>query len=172
MERLKDRTRQRQRISMPRNSSKPQLRILILAAMLLMFSGCGGGNSSGPAPPKTDVFSLVLDPQPIAGEGPRPFMAKFPAQIGSLIGNIKSLKNDNSFRMGLLKAGHSTGECFSNSSATVVLNPGATTVPQDLMQIFGSPNPVFSTSSPVTIVACVEGGANPGVVRVTVTYTH
>src|SRR5690242_5535648 len=122
MERMQDGTRRLQRISITRNAIQTPSQFLVLVALLLLFSACPGGNKSGPTPPQTDVFSLVLEAQPIAGEGPRPFLGKFPSPIGSLVGNIKSLKNENSFRMGLVKAGHNTSECFSNASATVVLN--------------------------------------------------
>lgn len=144
--------------------------LLIVTTILILFSGCPGrgNNSSGP---RTDTFSLVLVPQPLAGEGPRPFRGKFPAD-GVLVGTLNSLTNTNSFRIGIVKPGHNTGECFTDPAATVVLNPNATTTSQDLKDIFGTPTPTFSSTVPLTITACVEGGANPGEVRVNVTYTH
>ena len=54
MERLKDRTRQRRRISMPRNSIQAPLRFLLLASVVLLFSGCPGDNRS------THLYALAF----------------------------------------------------------------------------------------------------------------
>jgi hypothetical protein len=146
----------------------------IVTTIALALLGCSGGGGNPPPPPKTDIFPLPLDAQPYSGTGPRPFKASFPPAIGTLTGNITALSNPNNLRIGVvtIASGHNTDQCFNDPAAAVVLASGATTTSQNLMEIFGSQTPAFSTSTPVNIAVCVEGGPDPGGLSLTVTYTH
>jgi hypothetical protein len=55
-----------------------------------------------------------------------------------------------------VKSGHSTAEC-GDPNAVVALGEGQTTTPAQLTAIYGTSTPSFSTTSPLTAVACFSG---------------
>ena len=115
-----------------------------------------------------------------AGGGPVGYGADFPPALPwSCVSNLNALTNANtafgaSFSIELIKlySKHTTAECFTSPTAYVVLAPGQSTTASDLAAIYGSTSPQFNPASPIGIVACVEGGALPPVVQVTVSYTN
>lgn len=116
------------------------------------------GSSSTPSTVVTRT--IYLKAQPI-GQGPRPFVAIWPA-LGTLNGQLTKIEIPKVFgktyQVYFVKPGHKTSECGTNPDATVILASGQTSTSSQLKEIFGTSQPKF----PLTFVACI--GASQGTV--------
>ena len=69
----------------------------------------------------------------------------------------------------LVKPGHSTDEC-GDPNAFIVLRQGTSLTPDQVATLYGSTQPHFSTTHPLTSVACFNGpGGIPDSVWATAT---
>lgn len=122
-------------------------------------------------PPSTVVTKLIyLKVQPVF-EGPRPFVATWPA-FGTLSGQLTKIEIPKNFgqtyQVHFVKPGHSTEECATNPDATVMLVSGQTSTSSQLSEIFGTSQPKF----PLTFLACIGAtqGSVPDSVGIKITY--
>lgn len=123
------------------------------------------------SPPSTVVTKLIyLKVQPVY-EGPRPFVATWPA-FGTLSGQLTKIEIPKNFgqtyQVHFVKPGYSTAECATNPDATVMLASGQTSTSNQLSEIFGTSKPKF----PLTFLACIGAtqGSVPDSVGIRITY--
>lgn len=114
---------------------------------------------------QTVTYTFYLARQ-LIWEGPVPYTSVFGQGIN---GFMVQFMNPNPFPIAIVKAGHSSTECFSDPNTTVILKTNAVTTPQDVQSIYGVQKPVF----PIPIIACIyAGGKVPDRVPLTITYTY
>lgn len=113
----------------------------------------GGGGT-----PTTQFMNLTA--QPVVS-GPIPYSGTFAgATTGTLLSITYPSAGHAFTSIELLKAGHSSAEC-DDPSAVVVLNPGQTTTPSDILAIAGVAAPTFTMAHPLSLVGCFIGLPTP-----------
>ena len=150
-----------------------------LVVVILIMTGCPAPNNSttqcdgqGHEFPLNQQNGGVVA-QPPAEGGPIPFVATFPYPNLTLSckSQLLAWRNPNGFRIGLITPQHNSSECFSSADATIVLNPGQSTRPDDLIKLYGQARPPISTVQPIMIGFCAEAGTNIPAVAITIDYT-
>jgi hypothetical protein len=112
--------------------------------------------------PGPSIRTVSLQRQ-MVWEGFIPYLGRFPAFGVVPPGRLLKIRIPQIGPVDLtvyfVKAGRSTTEC-NNPNAVVPLNEGQSTTPTQINAIFGQTEPRFSTTAPLTFVACI--GINSG----------
>lgn len=131
------------------------------------FNGAGQSSASnsikalpipGPTAPKNQIVILTARPDLLpGGEGILPYLGQYPSlgafQPGRLL-QVRHLPFGAADAvLYFVKPGKSFQDC-SDLNAVVTLPEGASTTPDQLLEIFGSKEPRFSLDAPLVFAAC------------------
>jgi hypothetical protein len=128
---------------------------------------------TGTATPPPVTATLTLSAQSPGSGLFVPFAGRYPA-FGSvapfhLVGVRFPLDGFVDQVLAFVKPGHSTAEC-GNADAVITVAEGASLTSAQLMTLYGSAQPHFTTLNPLSAVACWNGsGQIPGVINLQIT---
>ena len=120
----------------------------------------GGGG------PQERTYDLTLSAQNPGVGNYIPYTGQFPILGGSLQGTLKQITNLDNRQIAFVRIGHTTEEC-GNPNAIVMLDPGKSTTPDTMKNIYGTSTPPLA---PVFFVACT-GNPPPQLLFIRITYT-
>jgi hypothetical protein len=90
---------------------------------------------------------------------------------GKLITITNNMDQSSGVFIAFLKKGYNTDLC-DRSDAVVTLQPGKSTTPQTMQQIYGTSTPSFTPSAPVVFLACAGSPTGtPQYLRIRITFT-
>jgi hypothetical protein len=120
---------------------------------------------------QTKTQDVTLSAQNPGGGNYIPFTAMFPAFGNPIIGTLTQITNLDiplqHRRIAFVRIGHSTEEC-GDPNAIVMLDPGQSTTPTTMKDIYGTSTP--PTNPPVPFLACTDN-PTPQLLYIRITYT-